>query len=166
MSAPAATTDKDREDARFALDLGVDYIALSFVRSPAEVVGLLSLIAAAGKATPVIAKIEKPEAIDCIEEILEAGRRPHGGLRGDLGVELALPGVGAHRAAGAGDAEVRLKGKTAIVATQMLESMIGLPAADAGRGVRCLARRLQRRRRRDAVGRDGVELLSGAKQWR
>jgi pyruvate kinase len=123
VSAPALT-DKDREDARFALDLGVDYIALSFVRSPADVVGLQALIAAEGKATPVIAKVEKPEAIDCIEEILDAAA----GLmvaRGDLGVELApesVPIVQQELVTRA-----RLKGKPVIVATQMLESMIEHP---------------------------------------
>jgi pyruvate kinase len=123
VSAPALT-DKDREDARFALDLGVDYLALSFVRNPADVIGLKELIAAANKDTPVIAKIEKPEAIDCIDEILEAAD----GLmvaRGDLGVELApesVPIVQQELVTRA-----RLKGKPVIVATQMLESMIEHP---------------------------------------
>jgi pyruvate kinase len=123
VSAPALT-DKDCEDARFAMELGVDYLALSFVRNPADVVGLKALIAEEDKDTPVIAKIEKPEAIDCIDEILEAAD----GLmvaRGDLGVELApesVPIVQQELVTLA-----RMKGKPVIVATQMLESMIEHP---------------------------------------
>jgi pyruvate kinase len=123
VSAPALT-DKDRDDARFCLDLGVDYLALSFVRSPADVVDLKALIAEHKMATPVIAKVEKPEAIDCIDEILDAAD----GLmvaRGDLGVELApesVPIVQQELVT-----QARLKGKPVIVATQMLESMIEHP---------------------------------------
>lgn len=123
VSSPALT-DKDREDARFALDLGVDFLALSFVRRPRDVADLKELIATAGAATPVIAKIEKPEALDAIDEILEAAD----GLmvaRGDLGVELAPEAVPivqhdlVRRA--------RERNKPIIVATQMLESMIEHP---------------------------------------
>ncbi len=123
VSAPALT-DKDREDARFALDLGVDYLALSFVRRPEDVADLRTLIREAGRETPIIAKIEKPEALDAIDEILDLSD----GLmvaRGDLGVELAPEAVPivqqdlVHRA--------RLKCKPVIVATQMLESMIEHP---------------------------------------
>src|SRR5205807_1749448 len=81
-------TDKDRADAHFALGLGVDWLALSFVRRPWDVTDLQGLIKDAGHNTPVIAKIEKPEAIDALDEILEAAD----GLmvaRGDLGVEVA-----------------------------------------------------------------------------
>jgi pyruvate kinase len=123
VSSPALT-DKDREDARFALDLGVDFLALSFVRRPHDVADLKELIAAAGATTPVIAKIEKPEALDALDEILEAAD----GLmvaRGDLGVELAPEAVPivqhdlVRRA--------RERNKPIIVATQMLESMIEHP---------------------------------------
>jgi pyruvate kinase len=123
ISAPSLT-DKDRDDARFALDLGVDYLALSFVRDPQDVIGLRDLIRSAGQTTPIIAKIEKPEALDALDEILEASD----GLmvaRGDLGVELAPEAVPiiqqdlVERA--------RLAGKPVIVATQMLESMIDHP---------------------------------------
>jgi pyruvate kinase len=123
VSAPALT-EKDREDARFAMGLGVDYLALSFVRNPSDVADLKALIASEDTDTPVIAKIERPEAIDCIEEILEAAD----GLmvaRGDLGVELApesVPIVQRELVTRA-----RLKGKPVIVATQMLESMIEHP---------------------------------------
>jgi pyruvate kinase len=123
VSSPALT-DKDRDDARFALDLGVDFLALSFVRDPRDVADLKALIAATGATTPVIAKIEKPEALDAIDEILEAAD----GLmvaRGDLGVELAPEAVPivqqdlVQRA--------RERNKPIIVATQMLESMIEHP---------------------------------------
>ncbi|HZV05023.1 MAG TPA: pyruvate kinase [Gemmataceae bacterium] len=123
VSAPSLT-DKDREDARFALDLGVDFLALSFVRRPADVADLKELIHTAGANTPVIAKIEKPEALDAIDEILDAAD----GLmvaRGDLGVELAPEAVPivqhdlVRRA--------RRHNKPIIVATQMLESMVAHP---------------------------------------
>jgi pyruvate kinase len=124
MVSSPSLTDKDRDDAHFALDLGVDYLALSFVRRPRDVADLKELIAATGANTPVIAKIEKPEALDAIDEILEAAD----GLmvaRGDLGVELAPEAVPivqhdlVQRA--------RLRNKPIIVATQMLESMIEHP---------------------------------------
>ena len=80
VSSPALT-DKDREDAQFALDLGVDYLALSFVRRPEDVADLQTLIRDAGHDTPIIAKIEKPEALDAIDEILERRRWADGGAR-------------------------------------------------------------------------------------
>jgi pyruvate kinase len=123
VSSPALT-DKDREDAHFALELGVDFLALSFVRRPADVADLKSLIKAAGAATPVIAKIEKPEALDAIDEILDAAD----GLmvaRGDLGVELAPEAVPIvqHDLV----ERSRRRHKPIIVATQMLESMVEHP---------------------------------------
>ena len=138
VSAPSLT-EKDRADARFALELGVDFLALSFVRRPSDVEDLKNLIAetpalslsSGGRAegardggTPVIAKIEKPEALDAIEEILEVAD----GLmvaRGDLGVELApeaVPIVQQELVLRA-----RLRNKPVIVATQMLESMVTNP---------------------------------------
>ena len=123
VSSPALT-DKDRDDAHFALDLGVDFLALSFVRRPSDVADLKALIDAAGATTPVIAKIEKPEALDAIDEILEASD----GLmvaRGDLGVELAPEAVPIvqHDLI----ERCRRRNKPIIVATQMLESMIEHP---------------------------------------
>ena len=79
-------TDKDRADAAFALGQEVDYIALSFVRCADDVRHLRAFLQAQGADTPIIAKIEKPEALDCVEAILDASD----GLmvaRGDLGVE-------------------------------------------------------------------------------
>ncbi len=123
VSAPSLT-DKDRADARFALELGVDFLALSFVRRPQDVEDLRQLIRGSGPATPIIAKIEKPEALDAIDEILEAAD----GLmvaRGDLGVELApeaVPLVQQDLVTRA-----RLRNRPVIVATQMLESMVEHP---------------------------------------
>jgi pyruvate kinase len=123
VSAPALT-DKDRLDATFALELGVDFLALSFVRRPGDVADLKALIRAAGRETPVIAKIEQPEALDSMEEILDLAD----GImvaRGDLGVELApeaVPIVQQELVALA-----RHKAKPVIVATQMLESMVSSP---------------------------------------
>lgn len=120
VSAPSLT-EKDRQDARFALDLGVDFLALSFVRRAADVRELRSLISESGRSAAIVAKIEKPEALADIEAILDAAD----GImvaRGDLGVELAPEVVPI-----AQDQLVeraRSKNKPVIVATQMLESMI------------------------------------------
>jgi pyruvate kinase len=120
VSSPALT-DKDRDDARFVLELGVDFLALSFVRRPNDVEDLRTLVHSLGQHTPIIAKIEKPEALDALDEILEAS---DGVMvaRGDLGVELppeSVPIVQRELVMRA-----RLKAKPVIVATQMLESMI------------------------------------------
>jgi pyruvate kinase len=123
VSSPALT-EKDRDDTRFLLELGVDYLALSFVRRPQDVIDLRDLVHSAGHNTPIIAKIEKPEALDAIDEILDAAD----GLmvaRGDLGVELApeaVPIVQQDLVTRA-----RLRNRPVIVATQMLESMISNP---------------------------------------
>src|SRR5262249_25784210 len=123
VSSPALT-DKDREDALFALDVGVDFLALSFVRRPWDVTDLKQVVASTGKRVPIIAKIEKPEAMDCIDEIPDESD----GLmvaRGDLGVEMApetVPLVQRELVV-----KARLASKPVIVATQMLESMITQP---------------------------------------
>lgn len=124
VSAPALTA-QDQLDARFALGLGVDFLALSFVRHASDIVQLRTLIVDSDAAdTQIIAKIEKPEALADIEAILEATD----GImvaRGDLGVELppeSVPGIQSELIARA-----RAHGKPVIVATQMLESMIGNP---------------------------------------
>ncbi|MEO0948806.1 MAG: pyruvate kinase, partial [Cyanobacteria bacterium J06641_5] len=87
-----ALTDKDREDLVFALDCGVDWVALSFVRNPQDILEIKELISAAGKSVPVIAKIEKHEAIEQMEAILTLC---DGVMvaRGDLGVELPAEDV-------------------------------------------------------------------------
>ena len=123
MSIPALT-EKDRKDLEFGLKHGVDTVALSFVRSAADVNMVKQIIAEHGSDTPVIAKLEKPQAIDHLEEILEAS---DGVMvaRGDLGVEMApekVPVIQKHMIRRA--AAWR---KPVITATQMLESMIENP---------------------------------------
>src|SRR5215813_1341785 len=119
-----ALTAKDRDDLKFALAHGVDYIAVSFVRRPEDVLLAKSLIRRARKDTPVIAKLEKPEAIDNLEGIL----RVSDGVmvaRGDLGVEMSperVPVVQKQIIARA--REFR---RPVITATQMLESMTENP---------------------------------------
>lgn len=120
----AAITDKDREDLKFGLEQGVDFVAMSFVRRADDVQQLKKLIADAGKKTPVVAKIEKPQALDDIEAILEATDVIMV-ARGDLGVEMALeqvPIVQKNLIAAAARHNVPV-----ITATQMLESMIVNP---------------------------------------
>ncbi|HZH28248.1 MAG TPA: pyruvate kinase [Azospirillaceae bacterium] len=114
-------TSKDRDDLRFALDMGVDWIALSFVQRPEDVSEARRLIA--GRAA-LLLKLEKPSAIEHLEELVDMGD----GLmvaRGDLGVEVPAEDVPSLqkqiiRAA-------RTAGKPVIVATQMLESMVSSP---------------------------------------
>jgi pyruvate kinase len=123
VSAPALT-EKDWDDARFALELGVDFLALSFVREAHEVHALQRFVAEAGQATQVIAKIERPEALEAIDGILEAADAIMV-ARGDLGVELPPEAVPiAQRQL---VAQARARSKPVIVATQMLESMISSP---------------------------------------
>ena len=119
-----AVTDKDRADATFALGQQVDYLGLSFVRSADDVRHLRALLAEQGADTPVISKIEKPEALDCIEDILAVSD----GLmvaRGDLGVETPAEEVpmAQKRIIKACNAAC----KPVITATQMLDSMIRNP---------------------------------------
>ena len=119
-----ALTQKDRADLVFALKHGVNYIAVSFVRRPEDVVLAKSLIRRAGKDTPVIAKLEKPEAIENLDAIL---RVADGVMvaRGDLGVEMnpeRVPVVQKMIIARA--RQVR---RPVITATQMLESMTENP---------------------------------------
>ncbi len=123
VSAPALT-EKDRLDAGFALDLGVDFLALSFVRRASDLEELRELRDSRGGEALLVAKIEKLEALDRVEEILEASD----GImvaRGDLGVELPpekVPIVQSQLVALA-----RQREKPVIVATQMLESMVRSP---------------------------------------
>src|SRR5918995_2677492 len=117
-------TRKDIDDLQFALELGCDFVALSFVRSASDVQALRTLIEASGSTAHVIAKIEKAEAVAVLDEILRDADAVMV-ARGDLGVEI-------------GAAEVPLlqkrtilraleRGKPVITATQMLESMIHAP---------------------------------------
>ena len=120
VSTPALT-ETDRLDARFSLELGVDFLALSFVRRAADLLELRSLVEEVGREVGIIAKIEKPEALENGREILDAAD----GImiaRGDLGVELdpeEVPVV-QHQLV----LRAREVNKPVIVATQMLESMM------------------------------------------
>ena len=123
VSVPALS-EKDTDDLRWALRIGVDYIALSFVRSAADVDDVRAVMAEEDIYVPVIAKIEKPQAVANIDEIVDA----FDGLmvaRGDLGVELPLEDVPVHQKLLIDKA--RAHAKPVIVATQMLESMISAP---------------------------------------
>jgi pyruvate kinase len=120
VSVPAMS-DKDTEDLEFALALGVDFIALSFVRSPADVELVHAIMDRVGRRVPVIAKIEKPEAVDNLEAIVLAFDAVMV-ARGDLGVELPLEQVPLVQKRAIQIA--RANAKPVIVATQMLESMI------------------------------------------
>ncbi len=120
VSAPSLT-DKDKEDARFALDLGVDFLALSFVRRAADIQALKQLFQDAETYTAIIAKIEKPEALEMVTEILEVSDAIMV-ARGDLGVELRPEEVPVVQSQLIDRA--RQTFKPVIVATQMLESMI------------------------------------------
>ncbi len=123
LSVPALT-EKDREDVKFGVEVGVDLIALSFVRKAEDVLELKGLLKKLGKEIPVIAKIEKPEAVKNIDSIL----RVSDGImvaRGDLGVELPIekvPVIQKQLIRKANEA-----GKPVITATQMLKSMVDLP---------------------------------------
>ena len=123
VSVPTLTR-KDREDARFAIALGIDYLALSFVRSARCVESLRRLVRRERADTHVIAKIEKPQALDRIGEILEASDAVMV-ARGDLGVELPVEEVPLIQSQ-----LVRMAieaNRPVIMATQMLESMIEHP---------------------------------------
>ncbi len=120
VSAPCLT-EKDLDDLEFGLDLGVDYVALSFVRSPNDVVDLKKRIARLGKSTSVIAKIERPEALTRFSDIVETADAIMV-ARGDLGVEVEL-----HRVPQIQKSLIRMcneMGVPVITATQMLESMM------------------------------------------
>ena len=118
----SALTEKDKRDLQFGLDLGADWVALSFVQRPEDVAEARRLIA--GRAA-IMVKIEKPAAINHLDQIIEMA---DGVMvaRGDLGVEMApedVPGLQKRMIRACRDA-----GKPVVVATQMLESMISAPA--------------------------------------
>ncbi len=120
VSVPALS-EKDAEDLRFALRLGVDLVALSFVRSPDDIKLVHEIMDEVGIRRPVVAKIEKPEAVAALEQIVNAFDAIMV-ARGDLGVEMPLDQVPLvqKRCVQLG----RELAKPVIVATQMLESMI------------------------------------------
>jgi pyruvate kinase len=120
ISLPALT-EKDLADIDFIIGQNIDWVALSFVRSPEDILGLREILKAKGSNAKIIAKIEKPEALECIREIILASDAIMV-ARGDLGVELPVEQIPMiqknifrkciHRA------------KPVIIATQMMESMI------------------------------------------
>ncbi len=123
VSAPALT-EKDRRDVNTAIEAGADVLALSFVRSPDDIAALRSVVAEHGADLPIIAKIERAEAVEGIDGIVAAAD----GLmvaRGDLGVEMPqekIPGIQKRLIALANAA-----GKPVITATEMLQSMVTSP---------------------------------------
>jgi pyruvate kinase len=119
-----ALTDKDREDLLFGLNQGVDWVALSFVRNPQDVLEIKEIIANAGKQVPVIVKIEKHEAIEQMDAILSLS---DGVMvaRGDLGVELPAEEVPILQKRLILTANAL--GIPVITATQMLDSMVSNP---------------------------------------
>ncbi|MEI6502242.1 MAG: pyruvate kinase [Armatimonadota bacterium] len=123
VSAPSLTV-KDRDDLAFALDLGVDYVALSFVRQPEDVLELRGLCRRGSDCTPIIAKLEKPEALARLPEVIAAADAIMI-ARGDLAVELSPEQVPVWQKRII--AECALQGKPVITATQMLESMRSNP---------------------------------------
>jgi pyruvate kinase len=120
----SSLTDKDRDDLAFGLDQGVDWVAMSFVRTANDVAEVKEFIRSRHRDTPVIAKVEKPEAVDNIQDILAVAD----GImvaRGDLGVETPLqkvPFIQKQLIAAANRV-----GKPVITATQMLLSMVHQP---------------------------------------
>ncbi|MBC7975698.1 MAG: pyruvate kinase [Myxococcales bacterium] len=123
VSAPALS-EKDRTDIGFALRYGVDYVALSFVRRAEDVLEAKRLLTVDGVSIPVISKIEKPQALERLGDIIDASD----GImvaRGDLGVELGPEKVPLWQKRII--EETNKRGKIVITATQMLESMISQP---------------------------------------
>lgn len=123
VSAPSLT-EKDEKDLEFGLKYDLEWVALSFVRKAQDIIDLKEKIKAAGKHTKVVAKIEKPEAIDNMEEIVEVTDAVMV-ARGDLGVEIPMQDVPIIQ-----KKLVRMcnmAAKPVIIATQMMESMIENP---------------------------------------
>lgn len=123
ISIPSLT-EKDLKDLEFGLTQDVDYVALSFVRTAKDVRDIISRVRAAGSQAGIIAKIEKPEALDVIDEIIEEAD----GImvaRGDLGIEIPTEQVPVVQKMII--EKCRMAGKPVITATQMLDSMISNP---------------------------------------
>lgn len=123
LSVPSIT-EKDVDDLAFGIEQGVDYVALSFVRSAADVTRLRALMTERSASIPIMAKIEKHEAISNFDEILEASDAIMV-ARGDLGIEVAAEEVPLLQKMII--ARCRAAGKPVVTATQMLDSMIRNP---------------------------------------
>ena len=122
----SSITEKDIEDLEFGLKVGVDFVAMSFVRSGRDIQDVISRVRAADSNAAIIAKIEKPEAVDVIDEIIEEAD----GImvaRGDLGIEIPSEHVPLVQKKII--ERCRVAGKPVITATQMLDSMINNPRA-------------------------------------
>src|SRR3989344_9326302 len=120
----SALTDKDKKDVEFGIANAVDFVALSFVRRPSDITDLRAILDKAGSRAQIIAKIETPEALECIDEIIMAAD----GLmiaRGDLAIEI--PAEEVPLAQKILIHKCNSVGKPVITATQMLESMIKSP---------------------------------------
>jgi len=120
----SALTEKDRRDVEWIVRRDFDFVALSFVRSASDVRELRSLLSEGRCAAHIVAKIEKPQALDHIEQIIEAADAIMV-ARGDLGVEMDLPAVPVAQKRIARLCQVA--GKPCIIATQMLETMTNRP---------------------------------------
>lgn len=123
VSAPSMT-DKDFVDIAAAVDMGVDWIAMSFVRRPADVLEARARVQSLGGEAPIVAKLERPESITALEAILEASDAVMV-ARGDLGVEIGPERVPAIQKEII--AQANAQARPVITATEMLESMIGSP---------------------------------------
>ena len=121
VSLPAnAITDKDAADLRFGLELGVDYVALSFVQTAADILRAREIMDAAGTRVPIVAKIERPAAVENLQAILDLADAVMV-ARGDLGLEMPLEQV--PRVQKEIIRRARAAGRPVILATQVLESM-------------------------------------------
>lgn len=123
VSAPSMT-EKDVTDLKTAIDLGVDWVALSFVRRPGDCLDARARIEALGGECPIVAKLERPESIDSLVEVVQASDAVMV-ARGDLGVEIGPERVPAIQKEII--AEANAEGVPVITATEMLESMISSP---------------------------------------
>jgi pyruvate kinase len=117
-------TEKDERDLRFGIELGVDFVALSFVQTPADVAAARRVLAQANARIPIVAKIERPQALDRLDEILESADAVMV-ARGDLGLECPLEKV--PRVQKQIIARARAHGRPVVVATQVFESMRSEP---------------------------------------
>jgi pyruvate kinase len=123
LSVPAIT-EKDFEDARFAISQDVDYLAMSFVRRPEDVLRMRQFLKEQRASVPIITKVEKPQALEAIDEIIAVSDAIMV-ARGDLGVEMPTEEVPAIQKQLI--AKCNREGKAVITATQMLESMVTNP---------------------------------------
>jgi len=123
VSAPSLT-DKDVEDLKMAVELGCDWIALSFVRYPADVLDVRNRVHAMGGEAPIVSKLERPEAIENLQEIVSVSDAVMV-ARGDLGVEIGPERVPAIQKQIIDEANA--EARPVITATEMLESMINSP---------------------------------------